>query len=256
MEEQQNKRTKEDPYDETKFQALFLPHHRMGVWSLVRNNLVEDLALKNHIMPNLFKLDYKIYLKFMRDTQRVDHITQEEIDLVLSYKRPQQIPTEQSGPKPLCELARKALCKNEGWEKSNECLVGGGMDIVNELLDTQQVISMRLGYAPKPTVATQQMLVHGIETYCTSCWTDDEKTIVRLDHPSKLEFYLEVNIKDLIVERGRWYEIDILRCILRPPIGFKVQNTGKDIYKVIINEQNYVVIDINKIESEPIIDEC
>lgn len=183
----------------------------------------------------------------MRDTNQQSEITEQEIDEVIAHRRPKSQQQQQNQrPPSLCELARTAFCQNEGWVKTNERLVGGGIDFIEEL-STHDIVCMGLDLLPQPTIAKQKMLVFAQESFCTSKWADQEHTIVRLDHPSNSQFYLEVNVDELKVERGRWYDIDVLRSLLLPS-DYVVRMIGDRLYKVIVNDHNWVEIDLNVVD--------
>jgi hypothetical protein len=154
-------------YDPSQFQPLLLPHTRFGVYSLTRNHLIEEFAVIKYHLPNLFKLNYQIYLKFMRDTNQQSEITEQEVDQVIDHRRPKSHQQQNQRPPSLCELARTAFCQNQGWVKTNERLVGGGMDFIEEL-STHDIVCMGLDLLPQPTIAKQKMLVFAQESFCTS----------------------------------------------------------------------------------------
>jgi hypothetical protein len=70
-----------------------------------------------------------------------------------------------------------------------------------------------------------------------------------LDHPSNFQFYLEVNVDELKVERGRWCDIDVLRSLLRPS-DYVVRMISDRLYKVIVNDNNWIEIDLD------VVDDC
>lgn len=241
----EQKKQKLDPYEG--FQELYFPHQWTSIYGLTREHLRMYFAKLKLKQPGLYKIAYQIYLKYMRDKNQSNiAITEErEIDLICNHVRSrQQKPAEESKVKSLTQLARIALYTKEGWNNTDRLIGESGLtEFQNE-----EIIDMCHDFYPRPTIARQRTIIHGeIETFCTSHWDNREKTIVRLDHPKELPFHMEVDLSKMKVIGGRWFDTEFLRCLILP-VKFKVEQTGQDSFKVLVNAQNYIEIDTKTID--------
>ena len=244
------KKVKLNDFDPELFHPLYFPHDHGSVNGLMREHLRMYFALLKLRQPGLYKINYQIYLKYVDHTNQKNPISEErEINIIcsairakISESRTPQPPQEPEigKVKSLSTLAKNAVFQLEGWHIDR--LVG---DSDPERWCNEKVINMKLNLRPKPTVAKQRMIVHGIETFCTSFWLN--KNTIQLDHPKELPFRMEVDVKAQKVTGGRWFETEFLRSVVLPH-KIQVKKTGDQKLKIVINQMNFIEIDLNKVD--------